>query len=92
VRFVKIAILLGAPLAALMATAGAWAASLAPAYDSAGPNIEQQVSGQENAANTLGQLPFTGVDLALIVAAGLLLVLAGFSMRRVGTARSKTKA
>ena len=89
---VKITSLLGIAATALLVTAGAWAANPPPGHEGSGPNIEQQVSGQTDAANTLGQLPFTGVDLALIVAAGLLLIVAGFSMRRVSTARSKTKA
>lgn len=84
----KAIIFLGATFASLVATAGAWAAG-----SGEGPNIEQQVSGQqEGASNTLGQLPFTGVDLALIVGAGLLLIVAGLTMRRASASRAKTKA
>jgi hypothetical protein len=55
------------------------------AYSGAEGNVQQQVKG---ASNTLGALPFTGLDLALIVGAGLLLVIAGVAIRRVSTGRT----
>jgi hypothetical protein len=50
-------------------------------YQGNGGNVQEQVKGA--GANTLGALPFTGLDLALIVGGGLVLVIAGISIRRV---------
>jgi hypothetical protein len=38
----------------------------------------------------LGSLPFTGLDLALIVGGGLVLVIAGLSVRRAAGRRAQT--
>jgi len=62
-------------------------ASKPPAYQGNAGAVQQQVSGA-HASNTLGQLPFTGLDLALIVGGGLLLVIAGVSLRRVSNRRA----
>jgi hypothetical protein len=82
VKFGKMGMLLSGVLAGLVLAAGALAAGLPPAYQGEGPLVQQQVGGTEGASNTLGQLPFTGLDLALIVGGGLLLVIAGVSIRR----------
>jgi hypothetical protein len=50
-------------------------------YGGAGGNIQGDVEGG-------GSLPFTGLDLLLLLGAGALLLAAGFTLRRVGRARS----
>lgn len=48
-------------------------------YGGEGGNVQQQVSG---AAGEKGGLPFTGLDLALLVVGGAVLVVAGAALRR----------
>lgn len=50
-------------------------------YGGTGGNIQGDVEGG-------GSLPFTGLDLLLLVGAGALLLAAGFTLRRVGRART----
>jgi hypothetical protein len=50
-------------------------------YGGTGGNIQGDVEGS-------GSLPFTGLDLLLLVGAGALLLAAGFTLRRVGRAKS----
>jgi len=56
-------------------------------YNGAGGNVQAQVKGTA-ASNTLGSLPFTGLDLALIVGGGLVLVVAGVSVRRLANRKA----
>jgi hypothetical protein len=56
-----------------------------PTYRGNAGNVQQEVKGD---TNTLGSLPFTGLDLALIVGGGLVLVIAGVSIRRVANRRT----
>jgi hypothetical protein len=51
-------------------------------YGGTGGNIQGDVEGSG------GSLPFTGLDLLLLVGAGVLLLAAGFALRRVGRVRS----
>jgi hypothetical protein len=51
-------------------------------YGGTGGNIQGDVEGGG------GSLPFTGLDLLLLVGAGVLLLAAGFALRRVGRVRS----
>jgi hypothetical protein len=51
-------------------------------YGGTGGNIQGDVEGSG------GALPFTGLDLLLLVGAGVLLLAAGFALRRVGRVRS----
>lgn len=50
-------------------------------YGGGGGNVQSGV-GAGNAAGTSGSLPFTGLDLALLVVGGLTLVVAGAGLRR----------
>jgi hypothetical protein len=70
-----------------MVAGGALAAPKPPAYNGPASQVQQGIAG-EQASGTLGALPFTGLDLALIVGGGLVLLLAGVSLRRVA-ARNK---
>lgn len=42
-------------------------------------------AGNDNAAANIGELPFTGLDLALVAGAGGLLLIGGLAMRRMRT-------
>ena len=66
-----------------LATASVAFAQTPGGYVGEGGEVQQQVSGQD--AGVLGQLPFTGLDLALIVGAGLLLILLGVGLRRLNS-------
>jgi hypothetical protein len=82
----RIKILCAVAIGALALTAGSLAANnKPPAYQGNAGNVQQEVKG---ATNTLGSLPFTGLDLALIVGGGLVLVIAGVSIRRVANRRA----
>jgi hypothetical protein len=77
-------------LVALVLTAGALAASKPPAYRGAGPTVQSHIQGAAHgvAPKTVGVLPFTGLDLALFVGAGLALLLTGGMLRRLGKRRA----
>jgi hypothetical protein len=53
-------------------------------YGGAAGNVQGQVEGGASG----GALPFTGLDLLLLVAAGALLLGAGLALRRLGRVRS----
>ena len=56
-------------------------------YGGQGGNVQGEVAGEAGAA---GALPFTGMDLALMALAAVLLIATGLTMRRLGRARSST--
>jgi len=72
----------------LVYAAGALAQATPGGYEGEGSDVQQGVQGVQGTSDTLGSLPFTGLDLALIVGGGLLLVLAGLSLRRVANRRT----
>jgi hypothetical protein len=86
-RVGKFKVLGVAVLSALVLTVNAFAADKPGPYAGAGGNVQQQVQGTEG-TGTLGGLPFTGLDLALIVGGGLVLLIAGLSVRRVANRRA----
>lgn len=55
-------------------------------YGGQGGNVQGDVAGEAGAA--AGALPFTGMDLALLGLAAVLLIATGLTMRRLGRARS----
>jgi hypothetical protein len=68
-------------------------------YRGAGTGAQQKVQSgvqsqsqnqQQPAARTIGSLPFTGLDLAVAVGGGLLLVVAGTALRRSNKRTSTT--
>jgi len=77
----------GAFVSGLVLMTSASAAPIPPTYLGVGGNVQSQVQGTE-ASNTLGSLPFTGLDLSLIVGAALVLLIAGVSLRRLASRRA----
>jgi hypothetical protein len=74
---------------ALAAGAGAQAQLQTPrGYQGPAGAVQQQVRAGIGESKTLGSLPFTGLDLALGVGAGLLLLLTGAALRRRATKRA----
>jgi hypothetical protein len=63
----------------------ALAQSSVDGYNEPGGQIQTQVggSGGSDSNGSGGSLPFTGLDVALLVGAGGLLLVAGFGMRRL---------
>lgn len=87
-RYMKTKVVLAVvtAFAVLVVAAGASGANKPPAYNSAGPAVQNQIQAGiqgKNAVKTVGALPFTGLDLAFAVGGGLLLLLAGGTLRRV---------
>ncbi len=95
----KFAALLALSLMLMPATAFAQAGPAQDAYGDEGPQIQEQidnsagggggggnddtVSPATQSADEGGNLPFTGLDLALVVGAGGLLVALGLGMRKL---------
>jgi hypothetical protein len=85
----RMMIVLGlASLGTLIVSAVASAQEVPDPYQGAGGEPQRDAAG--GGTDTLGGLPFTGLDLALIVGAGLLLVIVGFSVRRLAARRTTT--
>lgn len=86
IKHVRLA--LGASLIGVLVLAGS-ALAQTPAgrgYGGQGGNVQGEVGGEAGAA--AGALPFTGMDLALMALAAVLLIATGLTMRRLGRARS----
>jgi hypothetical protein len=89
----KIGAIAAAVLSALVLTASAGAATQSPlqtprGYQGPAGAVQQQVLAGVSESRTLGSLPFTGLDLALGVGAGLLLLLTGGAVRRLASKRA----
>lgn len=89
----KIGAIAAAVFSALVLTAGAGAAAQSPlqtprGYQGPAGAVQQQVRAGVGESRTLGSLPFTGLDLALGVGAGLLLLLTGGAVRRLASKRA----
>lgn len=73
---------------ALVAAPAALAASVQSGYEG-GAGVQNQVGQSAGAAGVLGgSLPFTGLDLALLVLGGLMLLVIGMVLRRAAVKRS----
>jgi hypothetical protein len=93
VRMTRIWAIAAVALSALVLAAGAGAAAQAPLQRPAGYQgpagaVQGQVRTGVAESRALGSLPFTGLDLALGVGAGLLLLLSGGALRRLATKRA----
>jgi hypothetical protein len=72
----------------LVPTAFASGGSAGGGYGGAGGNVQQQVNGSQGGQGALGSsgssgsLPFTGLDLGLLVAGGAVLLVVGATIRR----------
>ena len=86
----KIGVVAASAVAALTLGSGAGAQTLQTPRGYQGPAgaVQQQVRAGVGESKTLGSLPFTGLDLALGVGAGLLLLLSGGAIRRLATKRA----
>ena len=86
----KIGVTAAAAVSALALGSGAGAAELQKPRGYQGPAgaVQQQVRAGVGESKTLGSLPFTGLDLALGVGGGLLLLLTGGALRRLATKRA----
>ncbi len=71
-------------------SASALAASKPGGYKGSAGKVQSAVAGGQvlGDTTTAGQLPFTGTELGVFTAAGLLLIGAGFSMRRAARRRN----
>jgi hypothetical protein len=80
----KVLILAALSLVALALSAVAFGAPSSALLDeySGLAGVEQGVAGQ--GVQGSGTLPFTGLDLALVVGGGMLLLLTGWTLRRAG--------
>jgi hypothetical protein len=73
---------------ATSAVALAGGSSLLGQYGGAAGQVQNQVVTAHSGVRPGGTLPFTGLDLALVVAAGIVLVLTGWLIRRAGRAKA----
>ena len=73
-------VLMAVPIALVVAPAAAFAAGTAPTHGyGGGAGVQNEVGGVQAAG---GSLPFTGLDLALLVIGGLMLLVVGMVLRR----------
>ncbi len=62
--------------------------SLLQQYGGAGGQVQNQVLSARSGVRPGGTLPFTGLGLASVVAAAMVLVLTGWLIRRAGRAKA----
>jgi hypothetical protein len=78
----KLGVLSGVAFACLvLASSGLAQSPSQRVYGGAGGNVQGRVAGS-------GGLPFTGLDLFVVIGAALLLLAAGLTMRRLGRVKS----
>lgn len=86
-RTLRAVLTLGFAVLALIFVGSALAGSKPPAYQGTAGNtqgtVQKGAQPSTGTTNTVGQLPFTGLDLGLFAAGGAALVAAGFSLRRL---------
>ena len=86
----RIVILAAVCVSALAVSAVAFAgpSALLQEYSGLAGEVQQQVPVSTQAVHTSGTLPFTGLDLALLALGALVLMLTGWTLRRVGRKQS----
>lgn len=75
-------------LVAALALAPAALGQAGAGYGPPAANVQSQVQKSATGRTGVAGLPFTGLDLALIVGGGLVLVLAGGTIRRASARRA----
>jgi hypothetical protein len=87
---VKLKVIFGMLTAALVAAPPAFAASAQHMYNGIEGDVQTQVQATNHAAtvSSAGSLPFTGLDLMLLVGGGLLLLLTGIALYLVSRPRA----
>ena len=78
----------GAILTAIVVGLTVAPAAMAGGYVSGGGGAQGDVASGVGGASSGGNLPFTGLDLALIVIGGVALLATGFLLRRAGRSGS----
>ena len=84
----QVGVVLAVALIAAVLVTGAFAQSPSQAGYGGGGTVLEGVENQGNAQTSSGTLPFTGIDLALLVGGGILLAGVGAGLVRAG-ARSR---
>ena len=78
----------GFAVAAVVALVCASAAFAQDPYNSDAGDVQGQIGGGASASDGAGALPFTGLDLFLLVGAGAVLLTGGLVLRRLAKAKS----
>ena len=78
----------GFAVAAVVALVCASAAFAQDPYNSDAGDVQGQIGGGASGSDGAGALPFTGLDLFLLVGAGAVLLTGGLVLRRLAKAKS----
>ena len=78
----------GFAVAAVVALVCASAAFAQDPYNSDAGDVQGQIGGGASGSDGAGALPFTGLDLFLLVGAGVVLLTGGLVLRRLSKAKS----
>ncbi len=85
----RVTVLFAALLSALVLASSAMAGGSAEiGYGGQGGGVQAQLNEPVQQTTRTGALPFTGLDLALLVVGGASLVLVGAGLRRLGANRA----